>query len=98
NDKQIHRHAEKYVRYDKSKVLSNVHAGRGIKGCMVYGETYEFGHKSVLNPVSPNDYHATLLHLFGLDHTKLVYFHNGQEDHITDSKPCRVVKEILKDA
>jgi len=37
-----------------------------------------------------------LLHLFGLDHTKLVYFHNGQEDHITYNKPCRVVKEILQ--
>jgi len=65
---------------------------------MVYGETDEFGHKAVVNPVNPNDYHATLLHLFGIDHTKLAYFHNGREDHITDNKPCRVVKEILQDA
>ena len=54
--------------------------------------------KAVVNPVSPNDYHATLLHLFGLDHSKLLYFHNGQEERITDTKPSRVVKEILRDA
>ena len=51
-----------------------------------------------VDPVSPNDYHATLLHLFGIDHTKLLYHHNGQEERITDSKPCRVVKEILRNA
>ena len=51
-----------------------------------------------MNPVSPNDYHATLLHLFGLDHTRLAYHNNGQEQRLTDNKPCRVVKEILKDA
>ena len=73
-------------------------AGGGFKGGMTYGETDEFGHKAVVNPVSPNDYHATLLHLFGLDHTKLVYHHNGQEERITDTKPCRVVKEILRNA
>ena len=39
-----------------------------------------------------------LLHLFGLDHMKLLYHHNGQEERITDSKPCRVVKEILRNA
>ena len=65
---------------------------------MIYDETDEFGHKAVVNPVSPNDYHATLRHLFGLDHTKLLYFHNGQEERTTDSKPCRIVKEVLRDA
>src|SRR5206468_6976905 len=73
-------------------------AGGGFKGGMVYGQTDEFGHKAAVDPVSPNDYHATLLHLFGLEHTKLVYFHNGQEERITDTKPCRVMKEILRDA
>jgi hypothetical protein len=71
-------------------------AGGGIKGGTVYGATDEFGHKAVENPVSPNDYHATLLHLFGLDHAKLAYFNNGLEQKLTDNKPCRVVKEILK--
>ena len=62
------------------------------------GATDEFGHKAVLDKVSPTDYHATLLHLFGLDHTKLIYHNNGQEQKLTDTKPCRVVKEILRNA
>jgi hypothetical protein len=93
-----HGAAEKAGRDHNGQGFSSWLAGGGIKRGMTYGETDEFGHKAIVNPVSPNDYHATLLHLFGLDHTKLVYFHNGQEDHITDNKPCRVVKEILQDA
>ena len=73
-------------------------AGGGIKGGSTYGATDEFGHKAVETPVSPNDYHATLLHLFGLDHAKLAYFNNGLEQKLTDNKPCRVVQEILKSA
>ena len=73
-------------------------AGGGIKGGMTYGETDEFGHRAAVNPVSPNDYHATLLHLFGLDAERLTYFTNGQPHTITDKAKCRVVKEILKNA
>src|SRR5207247_1271660 len=72
-----HGAAEKAGRDHNGQGFSSWLAGGGIKGGMTYGETDEFGHKAVVNPVSPNDYHATLLHLFGLDHTKLVYFHNG---------------------
>jgi uncharacterized protein (DUF1501 family) len=93
-----HGSADKAGRDHNGQGFSSWLAGGGIKGGVVYGETDEFGHKAVVNPVSPNDYHATLLHLFGLDHSKLLYFHNGQEERITDSKPCRVVKEILADA
>lgn len=70
-------------------------AGGGVKGGITYGETDEFGHKAAVNPVSPNDYQATLMHLFGLDHTRLVYTYNNQEQTITDTKPCRVVSELL---
>lgn len=70
-------------------------AGGGIKGGITYGETDEVGHRAVVNPVSPNDYQATLLHLFGMDHNKLIYHHNGQEQKIADNRPCRVVHEIL---
>ena len=42
-------------------------AGGGIKGGVAYGETDELGHKAVKDVVTHNDYHATLLHLFGLD-------------------------------
>lgn len=70
-------------------------AGGGIKGGMTYGETDELGHKAAVNPVSPNDYQATLLHLFGIDHEKLFYHYNGQEQRIADNRPCRVIKEII---
>jgi hypothetical protein len=73
-------------------------AGGGVKGGMTYGETDEFGHKAVVNTVTPNDYQATVLHLFGLDHKQLVYHHNTQEQHITNNRECHVVKDILKQA
>lgn len=75
--------------------FTNWFAGGGFKAGMTYGETDEFGHKAVTNVVTPNDYQATLLHLFGLDHTKLVYHHNGQEQKLTDNRPARIVQEII---
>ena len=62
---------------------------------MTHGTTDEFGHRAAQNPVSPNDYQATLLHLFGLDHAKLAYFSNGQALTLTAGNKCRVVREIL---
>jgi len=70
-------------------------AGGGIKGGITYGQTDEFGHKAAVDPVSPNDYQATLLHLFGMDHDKLAYQFNGQEQKLTDNRPCRIVRELL---
>jgi hypothetical protein len=71
-------------------------AGGGIKGGMAYGETDEVGHRAVTNVVTPNDYQATVLHLFGLDHTKLTFQHNGQEQVITAKRECKVVTDILR--
>jgi uncharacterized protein (DUF1501 family) len=93
-----HGAAEKAGRDHNGQGFSTWVAGGGFKGGMIYGETDEFGHKAVVDPVSPNDYHATLLRLFGIDHTKLVYHHNGREELLTDNKPCRVVTEILRNA
>jgi hypothetical protein len=70
-------------------------AGGGIKGGMTYGNTDEVGHRAAENVVTPNDYQATLLHLLGFDHTRLIYHHNGREQRITDGRPARVVREIL---
>lgn len=70
-------------------------AGGGIKGGLAYGETDEVGHKAVTNVVTPNDYQATMLHLLGLDHQKLIYHSNGREQQITDGRPARVVTDIL---
>jgi len=70
-------------------------AGGSVKGVMTFGKTDDFGHRAVENMVTPNDYQATLLHLFGLDYRQLIYHHNGQEQITTSQRPARVVSEIL---
>lgn len=68
-------------------------AGGGIKPG-VYGETDDFGYNITSNPVHVNDFHATALHLMGLDHEKLVYKHLGRRYRLTDVAG-KVVKDIL---
>jgi hypothetical protein len=70
-------------------------AGGGIKRGHVHGATDEFGHKAAADPVTHHDYHATLLHLFGLDAKHLVYRRGGREQSLIDGRPCRIVHEIL---
>jgi Protein of unknown function (DUF1501) len=70
-------------------------AGGGIKGGMAFGATDEVGHRAAENIVTPNDFQATILHLFGVDHNRLIYHANGREQRLTDGRPARVVKEIL---
>jgi hypothetical protein len=69
-------------------------AGAGVKGGTLYGQTDEFGHKAVVDRVSINDVHATILHLLGLDHKRLTYRYNGRDFRLTDVAG-RVVQEIL---
>jgi hypothetical protein len=70
-------------------------AGGGIKPGVTHGATDEVGHKAAENIVNPNDFQATLLHLLGLDHEKLIYHHGGKAQRLTDGRPARIVKEIL---
>jgi hypothetical protein len=70
-------------------------AGGGFKAGLAYGETDEFGHKAVKDIVSHHDYHATLLHLFGLDHEKVVFQRNGSPMKLTDNKGGQIVSELL---
>jgi hypothetical protein len=69
-------------------------AGGGVKGGTLYGETDDIGHKAAVNCVSVNDLHATILHLLGIEHTKLTYRFNGRDFRLTDVAG-NVVKEIL---
>ncbi len=69
-------------------------AGGGTKGGTSVGETDEFGLKAIRNRISVNDFHATLLHLLGLDHEKLTVFHGGRDERLTDVAG-RVVEEVL---
>lgn len=59
-------------------------AGGGVKKGVTYGETDEFGYNIVKDPVHVNDFHATVLHLLGLDHEKLTYKHLGRRYRLTD--------------
>src|SRR5258707_4759282 len=59
-------------------------AGAGIKSGHVIGVSDEFGFKAMEQPISYHDLHATMLHLLGLDHTKLTYRSNGRDMRLTD--------------
>jgi hypothetical protein len=69
-------------------------AGGGLKPGISYGETDDVGYKSVVNPVPWHDFHATVLHLLGIDHTKLTYYHNGIQRRLTNVHG-EVLDEIL---
>ncbi|MFT5467614.1 MAG: hypothetical protein ACI8UO_002720 [Verrucomicrobiales bacterium] len=69
-------------------------AGGGIKGGAHYGASDEFGYKAVENRTSVHDIHATVLHLFGLNHEKLTYRFNGRDFRLTDVAG-KVINEIL---
>ena len=69
-------------------------AGGGVKGGMTYGATDDFGFKAVENPVHVHDLHATILHLLGIDHTKLTYRFSGRDFRLTDVAG-RVINEII---
>ncbi len=69
-------------------------AGGGIKGGFVYGATDEYGYKAVENKVTIHDLHATMLHLLGMDHTKLTFRFSGRDMRLTDVHG-EVVKAIL---
>jgi len=59
-------------------------AGGGVKGGLAYGETDEFGFEAVVDRVHLHDLHATILHLMGMDHERLTYFHQGRDESLTD--------------
>ena len=70
-------------------------AGGGVKAGHRYGETDEFGMEAVENPHHLRDLHATILHLMGLDHTKLTYFHSGLDRKLTGVKEAHVIRDVI---
>jgi hypothetical protein len=67
-----------------AKAFSCLLAGAGVKGGTAYGETDELGINIARDPVHVHDYHATILHLMGIDHTRLVYRYAGRDFRLTD--------------
>ena len=77
-----------------SACFSSWLAGAGVKPGISYGATDEIGATVAENKVHVHDFHATILHLLGIDHTKLTYRHCGRDYRLTDVHG-NVVKEIL---
>jgi len=67
-----------------AQAFSALLAGGGVKGGVAYGETDEYGLNIVKNPCHVHDYHATILHLMGIDHTRLTYRYAGRDFRLTD--------------
>ena len=74
------------------KAFSMWMAGAGIQPGMTYGGTDELGYSAVDNVVHVHDFHATMLHLLGIDHEKFTYRYQGRDFRLTD-----VHGKILKD-
>jgi len=81
-------------RSHQTSAFTSCLAGGGVKGGMTYGTTDDLGLNVVENPVHVHDFHATILHLMGLDHERLTYRHLGRDFRLTDVNG-RVVKEII---
>jgi uncharacterized protein (DUF1501 family) len=64
--------------------FSNILVGAGLKKGFAHGETDEVGYASVVDPVTTYDLHATVLHLLGIDHERLTYYHNGIQRRLTN--------------
>lgn len=69
-------------------------AGAGVKAPYSYGATDEFGYRAVENVTTVYDFHATVLHLMGLDHERLSFYHNGIERRLTDVHG-HVIRDVL---
>jgi hypothetical protein len=69
-------------------------AGAGVKRAFSYGATDEFGHKAVEKVATVHDFHATILHLLGLDHKRLTFYHNGIQRRLTDVHG-EVIEDVL---
>jgi len=67
-----------------AKAFTCLLAGAGVKGGITYGETDEYGARIVANPCHVHDYHATILHLMGIDHQRLTYRYAGRDFRLTD--------------
>jgi len=70
-------------------------AGAGVRRATSYGATDEFGYQAAENASSVYELHATILHLLGLDHERLSYFHNGTEQRLTFVHG-RVIEDVLE--
>ena len=78
------------------KAFSVWMAGGGVKGGLTYGKTDDMGRDVAENPVHVNDFQATFLHLFGLDHKKLTARHQGLDQRLTSvTRESHVIEDFI---
>lgn len=76
------------------QAFTNVMAGGGLKPGYAYGATDDLGYASVINPVTTYDFHATILHLLGIDHERLTFYHNGIQRRLTNVHG-NIIKDLI---
>jgi hypothetical protein len=67
-----------------AKAFTSLLAGGGVKGGIAHGQTDDYGLEIEADPCHVHDYHATILHLMGIDHTRLTYRYAGRDFRLTD--------------
>jgi hypothetical protein len=87
--------AENYGRDHHPRCFSMWMAGGGVKPGLSFGETDDFSYNIVKDPVHIRDLHATMLHLFGLDHNRLSFRFQGLDQRLTGVLPAKVIDAIL---
>jgi uncharacterized protein (DUF1501 family) len=86
--------ADNYGRDHHPRSFTKWMCGAGVKPGFIHGETDDFGYNVVKDPVSVHDLQATILHLFGIDHERLTFKHQGRRFRLTDVEG-HVVQNIL---
>ncbi len=86
---------ENYGRDHHPRCFTMWMAGGGSKGGAIYGETDEFSYNIVKDPVHIRDFHATVLHLLGVDHQRFTYKYQGLDQRLTGVEEAHVIKELV---
>jgi hypothetical protein len=86
---------DNYGRDHHPRCFSMWMAGGGSRGGAVYGQTDDFSYNIVENPVHVRDFHATVLHLLGINHERLTYKFQGLDQRLTGVEPSGVIKDLI---
>jgi hypothetical protein len=86
---------ENYGRDHHPRCFTMWMAGGGTKAGTIYGQTDEFSYNIVQDPVHVHDFHATILHLLGIDHERFTYKFQGLDQRLTGVEPSKVIKALL---
>ena len=86
---------ENYGRDHHPRCFTMWMAGGGVRGGTVYGETDDFSYNIVKDPDQVRDFHATILHLLGMNHERFTYRHQGLDFRLTGVEPAQIVRQLL---